>query len=215
VAQDNDLGTWDAWSNQYWPAKYLVDANGHVRYLHFGEGGYDETEQAIRTLLRDAGHDVGAGARAGGETVSQGATTPETYLGSARARGWAQDPIHSGEEDFGAAPASLPRDGFAYSGNWEIQDEQATAGEDAGIDLTFNARRVFLVLGSPDEERSVRVLLDGRPIPANASGDDVKNGRAVIGAQRLYRLVDLSAVGEHRLSLRFDDGVDGYAFTFG
>jgi cytochrome c biogenesis protein CcdA/thiol-disulfide isomerase/thioredoxin len=216
VVQDNDLGTWDAWGNQYWPADYLVDSSGFVRSVHFGEGGYDDTEKAIRALLREAGHDdLGAGARASGETASKTATTPETYLGSSRARGWTQDPITSGERDFGTPPGTLKRDAFAYSGNWDVGDESATAGTGAGIDVEFNARRVFLVLGSPDEPRQVQVLLDGKPIPNDLAGDDVHNGRATIDAQRLYRLVDLPAVGRHRLSLRFDDGVEGYAFTFG
>ena len=53
IAMDNDFGTWQAWSNQYWPAKYLIDRQGHVRYYHFGEGEYAKTEEAIRTLLGD------------------------------------------------------------------------------------------------------------------------------------------------------------------
>ena len=215
VAQDNDLATWDAWGNQYWPAKYLIDANGRVRYLHFGEGGYAETEQAIRTLLRDAGNDLSGGARASGETIAEGTTTPEVYLGAERADGWSQDPLRTGEQDFGVPLGELPRDRFAFSGEWTIDDESATAGDGAGIDATFNARRVFLVLGSPEAERSMQVLLDGRPIPARFAGEDVRRGRVVVGPHRLYRLVDLPAVGEHRLSLRFAPGVEGYAFTFG
>ena len=86
VVQDNDLGTWDAWGNQYWPADYLVDAQGDVRAAHFGEGDYDGTERAIRTLLREAGHpNLGPGARASGQAPSAGLATPETYLGAARA----------------------------------------------------------------------------------------------------------------------------------
>ncbi len=216
VVQDNDLATWDAWGNQYWPADYLVDAQGHVRDAHFGEGGYDETERAIRTLLRDAGHPVpGAGARATGQAPSPGATTPETYLGAARAQGWVNGTIHSGWQDFGAAPASLPTNRLAYSGRWGITDEDATSGAGARIDLEFNARRVFLVLGSPERARQVRVLLDGRPIPARLAGTDVRGGRATVEAQRLYRLVDLPEVERHRLTLEFEPGVHGYAFTFG
>ncbi|MGE5230497.1 MAG: hypothetical protein ACM3NS_02080, partial [Deltaproteobacteria bacterium] len=79
----------------------------------------------------------------------------------------------------------------------------------------FNARRVFLVLGSPDQARQIQVLLDGRPIPAKLAGADVRHGRATIDAQRLYRLVDLPAVSRHRLSLIFAPGISGYAFTFG
>jgi cytochrome c biogenesis protein CcdA/thiol-disulfide isomerase/thioredoxin len=216
VVQDNDLATWDAWGNQYWPADYLVDAQGYVRDAHFGEGGYDETERAIRTLLHDAGHsNLGAGARATGQAPSPDATTPETYLGAARARGWANGTIHPGDQDFGAAPRDLPTNRFAYSGHWGITDEEARSGAGARIDLEFNARRVFLVLGSPGEARHVRVLLEGQPIPARLAGADVHHGMATIEAQRLYRLVDLPAVARHRLTLEFDPRVSGYAFTFG
>jgi cytochrome c biogenesis protein CcdA/thiol-disulfide isomerase/thioredoxin len=216
VAQDNDLATWDAWGNQYWPADYLVDAQGHVRDAHFGEGGYDETERAIRTLLQDAGHsNLGGGARATGQAPSAGATTPETYLGAARAQGWAGGTIHPGDQDFGAPPSELSTNQFAYSGHWGITNEDATSAAGARIDLEFNARRVFLVLGSPDQARHVQVFLDGKPIPAKLAGADVRNGDVRVQAQRLYRLVDLPAVAKQRLSLSFGPGISGYAFTFG
>src|SRR3954468_13104474 len=110
VVQDNDLATWDAWGNQYWPADYLVDAQGNVREAHFGEGGYDQTERAIRTLLQQAGHpNLGSGARATGQAPSPG-STPETYLGAARAQGWVNGPIHPGDQDFGAPLGPLARD---------------------------------------------------------------------------------------------------------
>jgi cytochrome c biogenesis protein CcdA/thiol-disulfide isomerase/thioredoxin len=216
VVQDNDLATWDAWGNQYWPADYLVDAEGRVRSAHFGEGGYSDTERAIRTLLEQAGHpNLGGGARATAQTPSAGATTPETYLGAARAQGWANGVIHPGNQDFGAAPAALPTNRFAYAGRWGITNEDATSGAGAEIDLEFHARRIFLVLGSPDRARHVQVLLDGRQIPAKLAGADVRSGGATVRAQRLYRLVDLPAVAQHRLTLRFDPGISGYAFTFG
>jgi cytochrome c biogenesis protein CcdA/thiol-disulfide isomerase/thioredoxin len=215
VVQDNDLATWDAWGNQYWPADYLVDAQGNVRDAHFGEGDYAETERAIRTLLQEAGHkNLGSGARAAAQAPSAGDITPETYLGAARAQGWVT-PVHPGDQDFGAAAGPLDVNQFAYSGHWGITNEDATSGAGGEIDLEFNARRVFLVLGSPDHARQVQVLLDGRPIPARLAGADVKQGRATVQAQRLYRLVDLPAVGQHRLSLIFDPGISGYAFTFG
>jgi cytochrome c biogenesis protein CcdA/thiol-disulfide isomerase/thioredoxin len=215
VVQDNDLATWDAWGNQYWPADYLVDAQGNVRDAHFGEGDYAQTERAIRTLLAEAGHtSLGAGARAAAQAPSAGETTPETYLGAARAQGWVT-PVQVGDRDFGAAPSSLDVNHFAYSGHWGITDEDATTGAGAQIDMAFNARRVFLVLGSPDQARHIQVLLDGKPIPAKLAGPDVRHGVATIQAQRLYRLVDLPDVSQHRLSLRFDPGISGYAFTFG
>jgi cytochrome c biogenesis protein CcdA/thiol-disulfide isomerase/thioredoxin len=216
VVQDNDLATWSAWGNQYWPSEYLVDAQGNVRDAHFGEGNYDETERAIRTLLQDAGHsNLGSGARASAQAPSADATTPETYLGAARAQGWVNGTIHPGNQDFGAPPADVPVNHFAYSGGWGITNEDATSAAGARIDLEFNARRVFLVLGSPDRARHVHVLLDGHPIPDKLAGADVRQGQATIESQRLYRLVDLPAVARHRLSLTFDPGVTGYAFTFG
>jgi cytochrome c biogenesis protein CcdA/thiol-disulfide isomerase/thioredoxin len=215
VVQDNDLATWDAWGNQYWPADYLVDAQGNVRDAHFGEGDYDETERAIRTLLHDAGHrDLGPGARATAQAPSAGERTPETYLGAARAQGWVT-PVNPGHQDYGAAAASLSANQFAYAGRWAITDEDATSEEGGEIDMQFDARRVFLVLGSPDQARHVQVLLDGKPIPAKLAGADVQGGRVTVREQRLYRLVDLPAVSEHRLSLIFDPGISGYAFTFG
>ena len=215
VVQDNDLGTWDAWGNQYWPADYLVDAQGNVRDAHFGEGDYSETERAIRTLLAEAGHtNLGSGARATAQAPSAGDITPETYLGALRAQGWVT-PVHPGDQDFGAPPGSLSANQFAYSGRWGISDEDAISGAGAEIDMEFNARRVFLVLGSPGAARHIQVLLDGKPIPAKLAGADVRRGAATIRAQRLYRLVDLPAVSQHRLTLRFDPGISGYAFTFG
>ena len=74
---------------------------------------------------------------------------------------------------------------------------------------------MFLVLGSPDGPRQVGVLLDGKPISDANAGDDVTDATATIAEQRLYRLVDLPQAGEHTLELRFDDGIEGYAFTFG
>jgi cytochrome c biogenesis protein CcdA/thiol-disulfide isomerase/thioredoxin len=216
VAQDNDLATWQAWGNQYWPSKYLIDAEGNVRFAHFGEGSYAETERAIRTLLAEAGRSsLGAGARATAEAPSEGERTPETYLGALRAQGWENGTIHPGNQDFGAPPAELSADRFAFSGRWGITYEDATSGAGARIDLEFNARRVFLVLGSPERARRIQVLLDGRPIPATLAGADVRRGRVTVQAERLYRLVDLPAVAEHRLSLTFDRGISGYAFTFG
>jgi hypothetical protein len=215
VVQDNDLATWGAWGNQYWPADYLVDAQGNVRDAHFGEGDYDQTERAIRTLLQESGRaHLGSGARATAEAPSAGERTPETYLGAERAQGWTT-PVHPGDQDFGAAPGPLAVNQFAYAGQWGITDEDATSGTGAEVDLEFDARRVFLVLGSPDRARRIQVLLDGRPISAKLAGSDVRGGRVTVQAQRLYRLVDLPAVSQHRLSLIFDPGISGYAFTFG
>ena len=100
VAQDNDYATWNAYGNQYWPAKYLIDAKGQVRYLHFGEGAYDKTESAIRRLLAEAGRAPGARARASGERPSKLISTPESYLGAERADRFVNGPIQAGTRTF-------------------------------------------------------------------------------------------------------------------
>ncbi len=217
VVQDNDYGTWNAFGNQYWPAKYLIDPSGDVRYVHFGEGDYDVTENAIRSLLAESTGGLGPRAkRVRAQTATRDVQlTPETYLGAARAQGWLNGPIRAADRDFGAPPRSLPRGGFAYSGNWKVTDQSATAGASARIDADFSARRVFLVLGSPKRSREVQVLLDGKPLAASAAGKDVESGRLTVGAQRLYSLVDLPKAGSHRLTLKLEPGTTGYAFTFG
>jgi cytochrome c biogenesis protein CcdA/thiol-disulfide isomerase/thioredoxin len=217
VVQDNELGTWSAFGNQYWPAKYLIDADGEVRYVHFGEGDYDQTEAAIRSLLAEAGSiDLGSDAKPGAvQTADPDLRTPETYLGYARAQGWVNGP-QLGSKDYGALDAgSLDLNQFAYAGAWDVQEESARALHDAGVALSFQARRVFLVLGSPGRPRELQVLLDGRPISDADAGADVHGGTATISAQRLYRLVDLPEAGRHTLELRFQPGIAGYAFTFG
>jgi cytochrome c biogenesis protein CcdA/thiol-disulfide isomerase/thioredoxin len=217
VVQDNEYGTWDAFQNQYWPAKYLIDADGEIRYVHFGEGDYDVTESAIRSLLEEAGRKPGAEAEADAETADPGVRTPETYLGAARAQGWLNGQIIPGRNDFrgGGAAVDLPPNGFFYRGEWRVSPESATAIRDAAIDLRFKARRVFLVLGAEERSGDVRVLLDGKPLPDSAAGEDVSGGVARVDEQRLYRLVDLPRAGDHELTLELDPGVTGYAFTFG
>ncbi|HEX5146077.1 MAG TPA: redoxin family protein, partial [Conexibacter sp.] len=120
VVQDNDMGTWDAYGNQYWPAHYFVDARGRVRYAHFGEGDYGHSEAVIRELLREAGERVGSGmSGAHGIAASADVTTPESYLGANRAQRFANGAIVPGRQDFGTAPTP-PQDGLAYGGVWDV-----------------------------------------------------------------------------------------------
>jgi len=128
VAQDNDHATWNAYGNQYWPAKYLIDARGRVRYTHFGEGSYERTEHAIRRLLAEAGRTPRRGmARARAETASRLVTTPESYLGAARATRFTNGTIRPGTETFRPPPGGLPHDQLAFEGTWRIGAAAATA----------------------------------------------------------------------------------------
>jgi cytochrome c biogenesis protein CcdA/thiol-disulfide isomerase/thioredoxin len=208
VAQDNDFATWSAYGNQYWPAKYLIDARGRVRYLHFGEGAYEETERAIRELLAEAGRDgLGEPARARVDTGLAGAT-PESYLGYERGERFLNGALMPGTTRFrlpaGAARA-LPQHHLAYAGRWRIGSSSATAAQDgARLHLRFFARRVFLVLGSAAGQGDVRIAIDGRP-----------QGTLSVTSHRLYEVAELSDPGEHLLTLTFDRGTEAYAFTFG
>jgi cytochrome c biogenesis protein CcdA/thiol-disulfide isomerase/thioredoxin len=204
VAQDNDYATWNAYGNQYWPAHYLIGADGYVRYVHFGEGDYGRTESAIRALLAEAGRSRLGGMSKARVQIPDDLATPETYLGSQRAERFDNGPITDGSYDFGAGRPALPLSHLAYRGRWQIAPDSATAAAGARLYLRFQARHAYLVLGSPGRPRRVRVLLDGRPLRT-----------ITVDRQRLYTLADLPRVGSHDLELRPDAGVRGYAFTFG
>jgi cytochrome c biogenesis protein CcdA/thiol-disulfide isomerase/thioredoxin len=216
VAQDNENATWNAYANQYWPAKYLIDTRGRVRYTHFGEGDYGKTERAIRELLAEAGRRPGTRAHASAEEVSPFVTTPESYLGSARAQGFVNGPIASGTRVFELPPSGLVDDSLAFEGTWRITPSSATAVSRSRLHVSFGAQRVFLVLGSHGRRPSdVGVLLDGKPVSDPVAGDDVRGGVATIRGQRLYRLIDLPRTERHVLTLEVPPSVSGYAFTFG
>ncbi|HEX6460257.1 MAG TPA: cytochrome c biogenesis protein DipZ [Thermoleophilaceae bacterium] len=216
VVQDNNYGTWTAYGNQYWPAEYLIDARGRVRYTHFGEGDYGKDEQAIRTLLAERGdtHLVRGLAKVHALTPPRVAT-PETYVGTDRADGYTNGPV-KGIHDYGPPPNGLGLNEFALGGVWNETKESGTALRGASINLDFQAQRVYVVLGPPRGRSAlVRVLLDGKPIPADAAGADVHGGLVDVNRQRLYNVVNLKSPGGGYLSLRVQTGVSAYSFTFG
>ncbi|WCB94649.1 Protein DipZ [Baekduia alba] len=207
VVQDNNLSTWNAWGNQYWPAEYLIDAKGEVRETHFGEGDYETTEAAIRALLAERGSAVTA-ARAKPKDVTPVGTeaTPETYVGTARAQGFVGTPPTKGTHDYGTPRARPPLNGFALGGTWTIGDEPATAGADAALRATVQGRFVYLVLSPPPGGRTgtVDVAVDGR-----------RTKRVTVDHQRLYTLADFGHTARHTIALTFSRGTSAYAFTFG
>jgi thiol-disulfide isomerase/thioredoxin len=200
VVQDNNLATWSAWGNQYWPAEYLIDARGKVRHVHFGEGDYDKSEAAIRSLLAERDGHVGEMAKPRDPFTISAETTPETYLGSARAERWLPDTPRDGTNTY-ATPASLPLSHFALGGTWRVTPEDATAVRGASLTAHVQARHVYLVLGGTGD---VGVEVDGR------------HTRTVhVTKQELYTLADFPRAGKHVLRLTFAPGVSGFAFTFG
>jgi cytochrome c biogenesis protein CcdA/thiol-disulfide isomerase/thioredoxin len=216
VVQDNEYGTWNAYGNEYWPAEYLIDAHGEVRHTQFGEGDYKQSEAAVRQLLYEAGvHDLPPPMTATALMPSAGLGTPETYLNDQRAMGFVQ-PLVSGVSVYrGVTRPALNE--FALSGPWNVTSEFATpAGAGAAIEAGFQAAHVYLVLTSVGNvARTVRVLLDGRPIPAADAGTDVHAGAVTVQGQRLYSLVSLPQAEFHELTVELPPGVQAYDFTFG
>ena len=210
VALDPDFGTWRAWGNRYWPAKYFIDRDGNVRFAHFGEGHYEESELVIRALLA-----AGSGPPASGALLSSSLSdftpnrpqTPETYLGYLRATNRSGDPFQRNEAAAYALPdGELPEHGWALEGTWTVEDERAVAGENAVLHMRFLAEAAHLVLG-PDEL--------GRPGTVEVRVDGAHPTQLVIDDFRLYTLVAGQPYSLHDLELRFTPGVAAYAFTFG
>jgi cytochrome c biogenesis protein CcdA/thiol-disulfide isomerase/thioredoxin len=216
VAQDNNYTVWNAYNNEYWPAEYLIDTRGRIRLTDFGEGDYAGKERAIRTLLIEAGaRGLGQASRVHAEHPSEVEVTPETYLGAEKAQRFENGLIEAGLRDFGSSTAAPAPEHLRYSGTWQLDAPSATAVAHARLQLSFSAKSVFLVLGSPGGARTMRVLLDGRPIPQRLAGRDVHGAHAKISFQRLYRIVELPRVESHVLTVEPEAGISGYSFTFG
>jgi cytochrome c biogenesis protein CcdA/thiol-disulfide isomerase/thioredoxin len=200
VALDNDFATWRAYSNQYWPAKYLIDRQGRLRYHHFGEGAYADTEQRIRRLL---GEKIATPPTSVSDDARFGPQTPESYLGYQRLARFANGRVAPDiEYDYTFPRTGLPTDTLAYAGRWRVEDERIVAGRNARLRLRFQARDIFLVL---EGEGTVDVLVDGRSVRTER----------VSGPPRLHTLVRFPTFRSGLLELRLSPGVAGYAFTFG
>jgi cytochrome c biogenesis protein CcdA/thiol-disulfide isomerase/thioredoxin len=211
IPLDNDYKTWQNYTNHYWPAHYLIDQNGFIRQTHFGEGGYTETENAIRSLLGLSS--LPEGERA--ETVRP--LTPETYLGSQRADryqpGMYIQPHKVANYEY---QGTLIPHHVGLKGEWLVGSQSITAQKDASLLLHFAATHVYLVMESPTPQE-VTVLLDGKPLPQKYYTADVTTkGTIPVHEPRMYSILDLKDdYGQHILTLNFPKNVTAYAFTFG
>ena len=204
VALDPDYGTWQAWLNRYWPAKYFVDRRGHVRYAHFGEGDYEESERVIRRLLAEDTDEALVSQEIADETPS-GPQTPESYLGYERIDRFVGSRIEPNREAEYTIPEFVPLHGLAYGGRWTVEDERILAGRDARLRLHFRGSDVFLVLGTAGDVETVEVTLDGERLgAATVTQDDIYTLARIPGEKRA-----------HVLDLSFSPGTEAYAFTFG
>jgi hypothetical protein len=228
VAVDNDFAVWRAFDNHAWPALYVVDAQGRIRYHHFGEEDYERSERVIQQLLTEAGsaevgHDL-APVDAGGVYLAADWDTlgsPETYIGYARAGGFASpgglEPDRSRSY---LAPSRLALNHWALSGDWTVGTQLTTLDHPGGaIVHRFRGRDVNLVLGRPPDAGPVRfrVLLDGEP-PQGAHGLDVdEQGHGIVAEERLYQLIRQDGPTRPRtFEITFlDAAAQAYVFTFG
>jgi cytochrome c biogenesis protein CcdA/thiol-disulfide isomerase/thioredoxin len=217
VAQDNNYGTWNAYSNLYWPADYLIDAQGNIRDAHFGEGDYDTTEVYIQKLLAEAGKTVNSQLLNMPDQTPTQQLTPETYLGSKRMERFSSPETVLNQLRTYSAPKTLSLNNFALSGGWNIQPEFASGSKDASLTLRFVANKVFLVLHPKGTSDSVKVFLDDKPVDSTNAGKDVINSVLNVNEPRLYELIDLKGNNsDHVLKLLWqNDGIEAYAFTFG
>lgn len=228
VAIDNAYKIWRAFDNQYWPAHYFADAKGQIRYHHFGEGDYAESERVIQQLLREAGARNVAGGliQADAKGVQQApdmneVQSPETYLGFQRAENFiSTGTLATNQVANYPAAGNLALNHWTLEGQWNVGGQQATLDQPGGrIVYRFHARDLHLVLGPGADGKPVRfnVTVDGQA-PGDAHGTDVApDGSGTVTEQRLYQLVrQPGAVQDHTFTIEFlDPNVAAYAFTFG
>lgn len=222
VVQDNDYKTWQAYDNHYWPAKYIVDRQGNVRFVHFGEGEYAETEKVIQELLfentqkpndvvvKDMTEDVDFTKIA----------TPETYLGYERGElNGNTETIKVDQPQLFTEPTKIETNRFYFVGSWTVGKEFVTLNKAGGkLMMNYQANKINLVAESPAQPVVAKVLLDGQPIPKEKMGKDVRpDGTMMIDKATLYNLVDTDTSYEkHTVTLEFQQSnARVYVFTFG
>lgn len=213
VVQDNNFATWRAYNNRYWPAKYFIDKEGYIRYHHFGEGAYDESEKVIQKLLMEAGA-TDVFSEIHNPTYQINAKTPELYLGY-----WRIDHLASPEQiqpdtiAHYTAPKTLRNNEMAFDGDWIISKEYANPQKGSALYLNFEAREVFLVMRSKAAPAKMKVYVDDK---VQFPGENVTDGTIVVDADALYKIILLPSPGKHNLRLEFEDNnTELYAFTFG
>jgi thiol-disulfide isomerase/thioredoxin len=228
IAIDNGYRIWQAFGNQYWPAFYLADAQGRIRYHHFGEGEYETAEDAIRQLLGEAKGAASAPQRAKPDAAGALAAADqadigsgETYLGYREATGFASpEEVRQDTAATYSIPQRLSLNTWALGGPWSIGAEAASAsGAHAQIAYRFHARDLHLVLAPATDGRPIRfrIAIDGQPPGAAHGSDTTADGYGTVTAARLYQLVRQGdPVRTHTFTIEFfDPGVHAYTFTFG
>ncbi len=206
IMQDNNYETWNSFRNRYWPAKYFIDREGRLRFTHFGEGEYDESERLIQDLLKEAGAVIDD-IPVSNQAYDIESRTPETYLGYERIDNFSSNEDIREDVEFNySIPKNLSNNHFAIKGTWKIRDEKAEPMQGATLILDFESKNVHLVMGSKNKvSGKVRVYLD-----------DMIVSEISVYDYQLYDLIKLGQPGRHVLKLEFiDSNLELFAFTFG
>lgn len=219
IALDNEFQTWTAFKNQFWPSSYLIDAEGNIRRVHYGEGEYKETEQAIRTLIRENTGQLPENKyiQANADVPVSKNDTPETYLGAQRASNYVgQTKLIAGRTQTYETADLKEVDDWTLGGTWEVGPQTITARGDSTLTFRMSAREAYLVAGA-DTPRQITVTLNGKPISDTSSaGSDVKNSTVEVSEQKLYRLVKHTGYNkDFTIKLSVPDGTVLNVFTFG
>lgn len=219
VAIDANLATWNAYSNQTWPAGYLIDAKGNIRRIHLGEGDYTQEEQAIRQLLTDKGADltnIKPTEQSDKVPITAG-QTPETYFGYNRASDYVGSPALAAAPTSTFTPAAeLGSNNWTLGGTWEVDGDKIIAKGNSTLTFKLSARNAYVVVGS-DASANVGVTLNGQPISqTNGAGNDITNSRLRLHGQQLYNLISFPKFTSNQIvKLSVPDGVALNTFTFG
>jgi cytochrome c biogenesis protein CcdA/thiol-disulfide isomerase/thioredoxin len=202
VAMDNNYGTWNAWGNNSWPAEYLIDPNGNVRYGSVGEGDYGRTEAAIRALLTANGVKNLPPDTSVPDRTPMTSSTPESYLGYERLARYDGTPIVKNAAHAYTAASSLSGSHLTYGGTWTVGSQDILAGSDAEIRINVNASDVYLVMAGTG---TVSATLNGKALAT----------QHVSGVPALYTILSVAKPEHGVLDLHVSPGVKAYDFTFG
>ncbi len=225
VVMDNEYGTWSAFQNHYWPHVFLIDIDGFVVYDHIGEGNDEETEDAIRSALKERARVLGETEHVVETPVSTTDTaaidygsvkSPETYFGSARNAFLGNGtPGVSGTQVF-SLPKRMKAHVLYLGGAWNVAQEYAATSErGAVISYTYEAKDVYMVASARDGAH-LRVTLDGNTLEGVAGADANALGDVSVSGQRLYHLIQGASYGTHVLRIEVVEGtLEAYTFTFG
>lgn len=213
VVLDNDFTQWKSYNNRYWPAHFFIDGNGEIRYFHFGEGSYEESEQVIRELLEENGAKLDRQTDTKISDNAMGKRTPELYLGYARSNSFANsDNYETDQSTLFEKKENLKPGEWTLDGEWIIRNDFIEIDGDGELDLLFEGKDIYMVIEPKNNESLINIEINGRKPKDTA---DVVNGELKLDSSRLYHLGSFDDSYEKLLKLKISGHVRLFTFTFG